>query len=57
MKIITINQMPPIPTRSLDWVAYLDDYVENSEYYGYGETEAEAIEDLKEIIEENNLGE
>ena len=44
-KMMTQNQFPPIPTRKMDWVAWFDGYEEDGRY-GYGETEAEAIEDL-----------
>lgn len=44
-KIITSHIYPPIPWRNFDWCAYFDG---EEEYggYGYGETEAEAIEDF-----------
>ena len=48
MKIVTHYICPPIPTRSHDWVAF-EDGKEEDGTYGYGETEEEAIEDLKGI--------
>ena len=44
-KIVTIFLNPPIPVRDFDWCAYYDGEEENGNY-GYGSTEAEAIEDL-----------
>lgn len=44
-KIVTFNASPPIPERSWDWVAYYDGNEEDGDY-GYGRTEAEAIDDL-----------
>ena len=48
-KIITSFLYPPIPIRNHDWVAYLEGE-EESGPYGYGKTEEEAIEDLKEQL-------
>jgi len=45
-KIITDHIHPPIPIRGHDWVAYYDG--EEEGFTGYGQTEAEAIADLKE---------
>ena len=42
-KIITSHVYPPIPIRNFDWCAYVDGD-EESERYGYGETEQEAID-------------
>lgn len=52
MKIITHYNPPPIPIRSHDWVATLDDY-EPGAPVGYGQTSAEAIEDLKLQLEDD----
>ena len=52
MKIITSYDYPPIPIRSCDWSAVTDDY-EPGDPIGRGATEQEAIDDLKEQIEEN----
>lgn len=46
-KIITQHIFPPIPDRSHDWMAYLDD-TDGDGPQGWGTTEAEAIADLKE---------
>jgi hypothetical protein len=46
-KIITENIYPPIPLRQFDWSAVRDNY-EPGQPIGYGRTEQEAIDDLKE---------
>jgi len=46
----TKHVFPPIPTRAMDWCAYLDGQ-EESGPYGWGETEADAIADLLEAAE------
>ena len=51
-KIVTSHQFPPIPPRCFDWLATIEDLNEDSPQ-GWGETEAEAIADLKQQIEEN----
>lgn len=51
MKIKTVCICPPIPNRSFDWVAYDDDGDESGPY-GWGATEQEAIDDLKELLPE-----
>jgi hypothetical protein len=51
MKIKTSFVYPPIGTRQFDWCAY-EDGEEEAGNYGWGKTEAEAIEDLKELLEE-----
>lgn len=43
--IITSHDMPPVPTRNMDWCAYLDGQEEDGPY-GYGPTELEAIAEL-----------
>jgi hypothetical protein len=48
--MITKFDPPPIPFRNCDWCAYLEDDVENSNRYGWGKTEAEAILNLEEIL-------
>lgn len=50
MKIITIFDPKPIPDRRFDWCAIGEDYDLGSPT-GYGKTEQEAIDDLKEEIE------
>lgn len=42
---------PPIPNRSHDWLAYVDGEDEGPQ--GWGKTKEEAIENLKEQINEN----
>lgn len=51
MKIITSYDYPPIPIRWLDWSAHLDGDEEDGPY-GHGKTEAEAIADLKQQLED-----
>lgn len=46
MKILTSFRKPPIPNElGFDWCAYYEGW-ENSGYYGWGNTEQEAIIDL-----------
>jgi hypothetical protein len=45
-KIVTVNVYPPIPIRTMDWVAYWDGDEEMGPR-GWGKTEAEAIADLE----------
>lgn len=58
MKIRTEFVYPPIPVRDFDWSAIDDDTYDGAEdsgtrgQIGYGRTEAEAIADLKAILEE-----
>ena len=51
LNIVTRYAPPPIPERSCDWYAYVDGSDEDAPV-GYGATEAEAIEELKFILEE-----
>jgi len=52
--IKTVYEYPPIPYRSMDWVAYDDRLGADCSPYGYGETEAEAVRDLiKRLAEED----
>lgn len=46
MVIETTYSPPPIVSRKYDWVAIFQGY-EPGDLVGYGETEQEAIEDLK----------
>lgn len=46
-KIVTSNVYPPIPIRQFDWCAHFDGDEECGPY-GWGETEADAISDLKQ---------
>lgn len=50
--MITSFVYPPIPVRQFDWCAYLEDDVENASKYGWGRTEAEAILDLEDLLNE-----
>lgn len=52
-KIITENIYPPIPIRQFDWQATFDGY-EPGDYVGYGRTEQDAIDDLKQQWEDDN---
>lgn len=56
MKIRTTYEYPPIPDRSMDWSAIDDDTYDGAEDshcpIGRGATEAEAIADLKQQIED-----
>jgi len=45
-KIVTFNIYPPIPVRDFDWCAWFDDEGEEAGRYGYGQTEADAKQDL-----------
>lgn len=47
-QIKTHYDPPPIPVRDHDWSAYDYDTYDEDMPVGYGATEAEAIEDLKE---------
>ena len=46
-RIITSFVYPPIPIRTCDWAAHVDGD-EESGRCGYGETEEQAIQDLKD---------
>lgn len=50
-KIVTEYIPLPVPTDRFDWKAYLDDYEEIGPY-GRGPTEAAAIADLREQLED-----
>lgn len=50
-EIITEYVYPPIPIRNFDWSAVTSDY-EPGCPIGYGRTEAEAIADLLEQLED-----
>jgi len=52
-KIKTSHDRPPIPDRSFDWSAVTDNY-DLVRPIGHGATEAEAIADLKQQIEDNS---
>jgi hypothetical protein len=53
--VITDFWVKPIPDRRFDWSAVLDNYDGAEDSYcpvGYGRTEAEAIEDLRSLVED-----
>jgi hypothetical protein len=52
-KIVTRFEHPPIPTRSFDWCAYYEGEEEAGDY-GWGPTEADAIEDFTENCAEDH---
>jgi len=47
MEIVTIHIYPPIHVRQYDWKAHYDDY-EDGDPIGYGATEKQAIDNLKQ---------
>lgn len=55
LKIRTEHVYPPIPIRSMDWCAWRDGDEPNDsgqmKYIGWGPTEADAIQDLRDQIE------
>lgn len=48
-KIVTEHVYPPIPIRRFDWLAHWDDPEGKT---GWGRTEEEAIQDLKDNTDE-----
>ena len=55
--IRTNHEYPPIPIRTCDWSAVLDDYdgapdAGPHQYVGFGATEDEAVRDLIEQLED-----
>ena len=52
MTIKTIQKRPPIPDRRFDWCAYHDPDDSDGLHWGWGATEAEAIDDLKRLDDE-----
>ena len=50
MKLKTAYWQPPIPLRTFDWSAWDDERGQDSSPIGWGMTEGEAIEDLKEQL-------
>jgi hypothetical protein len=50
-KIVTSYVCPPIPDRNFDWCAYFDGE-EEAGGYGYGATEAEAIQDFIDNLDD-----
>ena len=51
MRILTECICPPIPIRTSDWLAWVDGEEETD--YAHGATEAEAIANLRESLEES----
>lgn len=49
--IVATYSPPPIPVRSFDWSAVTDNY-EPGDPIGYGYTRDQAIQDLREQIED-----
>ena len=56
MKIMTIYSRKPIFNRDSDWCAYDDETYDDCGQIGWGRTEAEAIADLEEQLEEACAG-
>lgn len=52
MKITTTHINPPIPDRSFDWLATLEDH-DGDGPQGFGATESDAVSELTQQIEEN----
>ena len=52
-KIVTTCICPPIPVRQFDWCAFYDGE-EEAGNYGYGATEAEAIQDFIDNCQEGH---
>jgi hypothetical protein len=52
-KIVTFYWAKPIPTNKFDWTAFYDGE-EESGHYGFGATEAEAIADFYEQLEDES---
>ena len=54
MKIVTHFVYPPIPDRRWDWCAFDDStYDGEGGLVGWGRTEAEAVADLKLLLEDS----
>jgi len=50
-KIVTSHLRPPIPFMAMDWCAYFDGEEELGGY-GYGRTEAEAVADFIDNLDD-----
>lgn len=50
-RVVTSHIRPPIPFRTMDWCAYFDGEEERGGY-GYGRTEAEAIADFIDNLDD-----
>jgi hypothetical protein len=53
--IYTEYLFPPIPIRDFDWHAYWGEGTSEYQKSGYGRTELEAITNLMDTIEEDDL--
>lgn len=53
MKIVTSHVYRLIPDRTMDWCAHYDGE-EEAGMYGWGRTEAEAIQDFKDNCQEHH---
>lgn len=51
-KIIISFEYPPIPLRTMDYCAYDENHVEDTNKYGWGSTPSEALRNLADILEE-----
>lgn len=47
--IVTVFINPPLPYRAFDWLAHYDDETSEKRPIGMGETEDEAIQELKRL--------
>lgn len=54
MKVIVANISPPIPVRNCDWQAHFDGMEEDGPY-GYGATRQDAINDLLDNTDTDDL--
>jgi hypothetical protein len=52
-KILTNHVFPPVPVRQFDWAAVFEGY-EPGAHVGYGRTEQDAIDDLKQQWNDDN---
>lgn len=55
IRVRTSFEFPPIPVRKFDWFAVDDDTYDGEGPIGMGATEAEAIEDLLALIDEDGI--
>ena len=53
IKVIVTFEYPPIPARGMDWCAY-EDGREEAQDYGWGQTPAQALRDLADVLEERD---
>lgn len=47
--IVTVHINPPLPYRAFDWLAHYDDQTGERRPIGMGETEEQAIQELKTL--------